>query len=359
MQAAKASLDAPELPNEEVATPCFTIFEDRVLHNLRQTARACGGVARLMPHLKTHRAPWIVQLLLANGVEAFKAATTAEAEMAVAAGARHVTWAYPTSNVAHIRRFVGLAAADEAVTLVGMVDSSRGLDAWRPLLRDAPPNLRLRIDLDPGLGRTGIAMSEPALDLARAVHDLGRLDGWHVYDGHVKGDREARRHQVEAEAAAVAALAANLRAEGIETDAIAGGSYTFNLWPHDVARFVSPGSWTYSSAQHDLELADLGWQPAAFVLATVIATHAGTATLDAGSKAVSPDKPLAERFRWDGRIILMNEEHTVVESDRLRVGDRVFLMPQHACTTAYLYDEGLVKTKAGTWERRAQLGNAR
>lgn len=279
--------------------------------------------------------------------------------MAVASGAPHVTWAYPTSNPANIRRFIDLGAANEAVELVGMVDSPRGLDAWRPLLRDAPGNLRLRIDLDPGLGRTGIAMSDQALDLARAVHDLGRLDGWHVYDGHVKGDRAERLSQVEAEAAAVVALAAGLRAEGIETDAIAGGSYTFNLWPHDVARFVSPGSWTYSSAQHDLELADLGWQPAAFVLATVIATHAGTATLDAGSKAISPDKPLAERFRWDGRIILMNEEHSVVESDRLQVGDRVFLMPQHACTTAYLYDEGLVKTKAGAWERRAQLGNAR
>jgi D-serine deaminase-like pyridoxal phosphate-dependent protein len=124
-------------------------------------------------------------------------------------------------------------------------------------------------------------------------------------------------------------------------------------------RYVSPGSWTYSSAQHDIELAHLGWHPAAFALTTVISNHGGTATLDAGCKAISPDKPLAERFRWDGKIMLMNEEHTVVEASRVPVGERLLLMPQHACTTAYLYDNALVRTSDGRWERRHQLGNAR
>jgi D-serine deaminase-like pyridoxal phosphate-dependent protein len=203
-------------------------------------------------------------------------------------------------------------------------------------------------------------MNDVALKLARAVHGIGRLDGWHIYDGHVKGTRAERQVQVDAIADQVRALQAALAKEGIKTDAIAGGSYTFNLWPHDLARYVSPGSWTYSSAQHDIELADLGWVPAAFVLSTVISTHPGTATMDAGVKAVSPDKPLAERFRWEeGRIVLQNEEHVVVESRDLAVGDRVFLMPMHACTTAYLYSDALVRTSAGRWEHRPQLGSAR
>jgi D-serine deaminase-like pyridoxal phosphate-dependent protein len=116
---------------------------------------------------------------------------------------------------------------------------------------------------------------------------------------------------------------------------------------------------TYSSAQHDIELAELGWKPAAFVLATVISTHEGTATLDAGAKAISPDQPMGVRFRWDGAIVLMNEEHTIVEARDLEVGDRVLLMPQHACTTAYLYDRALVRTAEGHWQEREQLGGAR
>jgi D-serine deaminase-like pyridoxal phosphate-dependent protein len=344
------------LPNDPVPTPCFVIFEDNVRHNLRRTIAACGGVERLMPHVKTHRAPWIVELLLSQGVQAFKCATPAEVEMVLAAGATQVTWAYPTVNAHNIQRFIGCAQLYPDAVLSGMVDSERGLEIWRAALTKAPDNLRLWVDLDPGLGRTGIAMDESALKLARAAHKLGRFSGLHVYDGHVSGDRNERRRKVLALADTVRMLKNSLNAENIACAVIAGGSYTFDLWPRDLAQFVSPGSWTFSSAQHDIELADLDWRPAAFVLATVISVHNNTATLDAGSKAISPDKPMAERFRWDGRILLMNEEHVIVECTDLRVGDRVFLMPQHACTTAYLYATALVRTVSGGWQYRQQLG---
>ena len=191
------------------------------------------------------------------------------------------------------------------------------------------------------------------------MHTLGRFAGLHIYDGHVSGSRDERRRKVLALADTVRMLKNRLSEENIACAVLAGGSYTFDLWPRDLAQFVSPGSWTFSSAQHDIELADLEWRPAAFVLATVISVHNNTATLDAGSKAISPDKPMAERFRWDGDIILMNEEHVIVESKDLRVGDRVLLMPQHACTTAYMYDTALVRTVSGGWEHRPQLGCAR
>jgi D-serine deaminase-like pyridoxal phosphate-dependent protein len=353
------SCSALELPSVRVATPCFVIFEDRVRHNLNATVKACGGVDRLMPHVKTHRAPWIVEFLLSRGVEAFKCATPAEVELVLATGSRHVTWAYPSANTVAIERFVQNARDHEDARLIGLVDSDRGLELWKDALVAAPPGVRLRVDLDPGMGRTGVAMSDEALILARAVHRLGRFAGWHVYDGHIHGDRPTRQRQVTDLAQQIASLQAVLRAEGIIGDVIAGGSYTFDLWPRDQVRYVAPGSWTYSSAQHDRELADLDWQPAAFVLTTVLSTHDGTATLDAGSKAISPDKPTAERFRWERQIVLMSEEHTVVESKNLSVGDRVYLLPQHACTTAYLYDTALVKTAQGRWEYRRQLGSAR
>jgi 3-hydroxy-D-aspartate aldolase len=355
----RRAVPIPAPPEVSVATPCFVIFEERLRHNLSATAKACGGAHRLMPHVKTHRAPWIVQLMLAQGVTGFKCATPAEIEMALEAGARHLTWAYPSANPAAIDRFMLLARRHPGAQLVGLIDSASGLRSWKPALDAAPANIQLRIDLNPGMGRTGASMSDDAVELARAVEALGRFSGWHVYDGHVHGERRARQEQVALLAARTKALQAAAGVGGGRDDVIAGGSYTFDLWPRDVARYVSPGSFTYSSDQHDLELPELGWQPAAFVLATVLSTHAGTATLDAGSKAISPDKPVGERFRWNGRIVLMSEEHTVVETRELTVGDRVLLLPRHACTTAYLYDQALVRTLEGCWELRRQLGSAR
>jgi D-serine deaminase-like pyridoxal phosphate-dependent protein len=242
-----------------------------------------------------------------------------------------------------------------------LVDSAQGVEAARRELGGDPANLRYRVDLDSGFGRTGVPVTEAAVavDLALALDGMGRFAGWHLYDGHVKGSRDERRTKVLAEARAIAVLNERLQVHGLSADLAAGGSYTFDLWPADVARFVSPGSWTYSSAQHDVELTDLGWEPAAFVLSTVISAHGGTITLDAGAKAVAPDKPMKERFRCAGEILLMSEEHTVVRTDGLSLGDRVLLLPQHACTTAYLYDRALVRTSDGKWEIRRQLGGTR
>jgi D-serine deaminase-like pyridoxal phosphate-dependent protein len=342
-----------------VSTPCFVVMEDRVLHNLKVTAQACGGVERLMPHVKTHRAAWLVELLLANGVDAFKASTLAEVEMVLAAGATRVVWAFPTVNPQNIGRFIELAALFPRAELTGLIDSRYGLDLWTRLLDGASPAIRLRVDLDPGMGRTGVTMDEAALDLAREVARLGRLAGWHLYDGHIRGAYDERKAAVQKLADTLEVLQSHLREDGIAVDVVGAGSYTFDLWPRSVMRHVSPGTWVYSNAQHLRELAHHNWIAAGFVLTTVVSTRNGTATLDAGSKAISPDKPLRQRFQGADEVVMMNEEHTVIRSDTLDTGDRLLLVPEHTCTTAYLYSNALVRSLDGRWEYRDQLGNER
>ena len=348
---------------DDIQTPCFAVSEQGVLDNLHATARACGGVERLMPHVKTHRANWIVKLLLAEGVRAFKAATVAEVGMVLGAGAPKVVWAYPSANKANIRAAIAAADAFPSASVGALVDSAAGLSAWREALAVRairPANLKLIVDLDPGMGRTGAPLTQAALELASDVQSLGRFGGWHVYDGHIQGHDPARRRERIGEVTRrVAALLDSAAAAGLCSDLIAGASYSFNVWPAGLARYVAPGSWTYSSSQHDTELPEFGWEPSAYVVATVIARKDNTATLDAGSKAISPDKPLAERFRWNGKILMMSEEHVVVENDDLKVGERVLLLPRHACTTAYLYDKALVLGRDGQWAFRDQLGSRR
>jgi 3-hydroxy-D-aspartate aldolase len=348
---------------EDIQTPCFTVSEQGVLDNLHATARACGGVGRLMPHVKTHRSGWIVKLLLGEGVQAFKAATATEVAMVLAAGAPKVVWAYPSANKANIRAVIAAAGALPSASVGALVDSTAGLAAWSEALAASairPDNLKLIVDLDPGMGRTGVPLTQAALELAHDVQSLGRFGGWHVYDGHIQGrDAAVRRERIGEVMRRVASLVDSGATAGLCSELIAGASYSFDVWPASLATYVSPGSWTYSSSQHDTELPEFGWKPSAYVLATVIARKGNTATLDAGAKAISPDKPLTERFRWDGKILMMSEEHVVVENDDLEVGERVLLLPRHACTTAYLYDKALVLGRDGKWEFRDQLGSRR
>lgn len=362
---------AADLP-EDIRTPALVVSEAGVLANLERTAQACGGVERLMPHVKTHRAPWIVKLLLEHGVTAFKAATVAEVRMVLEAGALRVVWAYPTVNRANLREVLALAAGHADARIGVLVDSLQGLAVWSELLApneaneasgaDAPRNLSLIVDLDTGMGRTGAPLaSDMALRIARGLHALGRFGGWHAYDGHIHDrDPSVRRARVHETMRTVGALIEAARTEGLCTQLIAGGSYSFDIWPKTLADFVSPGSFVYSSSEHDADLAALHWTPSAYVLATVISQGAQTVTLDAGAKAIAPDKPLRERFAWPGAIRMMSEEHVVVENvQALEVGDRVMLMPRHACTTAYLFDSAVVRTRDGVWEARPQLGGRR
>lgn len=356
------ALEQHDCPPADIATPCLVVFEDALLHNLRAMVERCGDIGRLMPHVKTHRASWIVTRLVEAGVTAFKVATVAEARMALDAGATRVLWAYPTVNAQHLAAYLSLAGLHPQASLGALIDSPQGLEAWRQSVQPGrwQVNLHLHVDLDPGMGRTGTAIDAGALDLAVGARALGSFGGWHVYDGHIQDrDIELRRSRVGAIADQIRTLVAQGRDAGLATEVVAGASYSFDLWPHDLATYVGPGSWVYSSSQHDADLPHLRCKPAAFVLATVVSRHGSRVTLDAGSKAISPDKPMADRFRWDSPILMMNEEHVVVDGAGLDVGDRVMLLPRHACTTAYLYSQALVRTEGGRWETRAQLGNLR
>jgi D-serine deaminase-like pyridoxal phosphate-dependent protein len=84
------------------------------------------------------------------------------------------------------------------------------------------------------------------------------------------------------------------------------------------------------------------------VLATVVSVPAPErAVVDAGSKTLSSD-PLRPRPGGHGLVLgtrttvdRLSEEHgvlAVADGDRFRVGDRVRILPNHACTVANLHD---------------------
>jgi 3-hydroxy-D-aspartate aldolase len=346
------------LPQFELETPCFVVLEPAIEHNLQQTAQLAGGVHRIVPHVKTHRSPWLTRFLVERGVTAFKTATPREVEMVLDAGAREVVWSYPTTAAVAIARVIAAADAHPNARVTGLVDNEIGLAAWLKALRSGShSNVNLRIDIDPGMARTGVAMGDATIELAKAVDRAGLFGGWHVYDGHIQdldlAAREANFLQVQAQLNATFERAQEL---GLATDIIGGGSYTFSLWSKYTNARVSPGSWVYSNSQHQADQPHRGWKVAAYVLSTVLSERAGTLTLDAGSKAIAPDMPADKRFVGVSKIVGMKEEHTIATAPNLAPGDRVALVPRHTCTTAYLYTRALVLTNGGEWEYRSQLG---
>jgi D-serine deaminase-like pyridoxal phosphate-dependent protein len=103
---------------------------------------------------------------------------------------------------------------------------------------------------------------------------------------------------------------------------------------------------------HDLSQVNLGTcgleDCALTILATVVSVPApGRAVVDAGSKTLSSD-PLRPRADGHGlvagresRLDRLSEEHGVIAvapGEQFKVGDRVRIVPNHACVVSNLHD---------------------
>ena len=87
---------------QDVDSPGLLIDPDRVSANIERMIAAVGGpdhTRRLRPHLKTHKMARVVRMQLDAGINRFKAATMAEAEMAalLARHPQHKLW--PGHNI--------------------------------------------------------------------------------------------------------------------------------------------------------------------------------------------------------------------------------------------------------------------
>jgi len=123
---------------------------------------------------------------------------------------------------------------------------------------------------------------------------------------------------------------------------------------------MRPGTYVFSDANQVALGAQALEDCALGVVATVVSTpERGRRVLDCGTKSISGDFHVKALEGWGtvlghpGLVIdRLNEEHAVVlgEAD-LKVGDRVLVIPSHACTTANLHP-GLLFIGAGEprWE---------
>src|SRR5829696_1796566 len=79
---------------DEIESPALLLYVDRIEENLERMLHMAGGAPRLRPHIKTHKLPELISRQLARGIDKFKCATIAEAEMAAGCGARDVLLGY-------------------------------------------------------------------------------------------------------------------------------------------------------------------------------------------------------------------------------------------------------------------------
>lgn len=350
------------LTTDNLITPCLIVCPQVVLRNLRNMIALAGSVERLRPHVKTHKCPNIVQLAVDLGIEKHKCATLAEAEL-LAELAPDILVAYPLVGPA-IARFIDLVSQYPQRKFSTVVEAIQPARALSDQAERHGVKIDVLIEVDPGMHRTGIAMGQPVLELARLLTKLPglRLSGLHIYDGHHhQVDLEQRTAAVEEMMREVVKLVRFMQQEQLPVDQlVCGGTPTFPVlaqWSAGKANEqlplleLSPGTCVLSDYNYGRDYPDVSGICSAAILLTRVISKPGVdlVTVDLGYKAISADPPAGRRCHFldipDAQEVRHNEEHLVVrtaQAAQLEIGQVLRVMPAHICPTVALHDRMFV-----------------
>jgi D-serine deaminase-like pyridoxal phosphate-dependent protein len=333
----------------ELLSPGLLVYRGVVRQNLHDMVAMARGAARLRPHVKTHKMAEIVRMAESIGIRKHKCATLAEAEMVAAAGGGDVLIAYPLVGP-NLKRFTNLVRGYRNTTFRATVDDPDSARALSEAVAGLGRTIPVLVDLEIGMGRTGIEPGEAAAELYALVDRLPNLDadGLHAYDGHIhESDVAERRKTAQAGMERVLALRERLLKRGQDVPRVVlGGTPTFPIHAElDIPGVeCSPGTIVLHDHGYSTRYPDLKFTPAALLLTRVISRpRPGRLCLDLGHKAVAAD-PTGARARLldieDARPVIHSEEHLVIETaqaDRTAVGTPLLAIPTHICPTVALH----------------------
>lgn len=277
-----------------IDTPALLVYPLRIQQNIEILQRMICDVDRLRPHVKTHKTREITRMQLDAGIRKFKCATIAEAEMLGECGAPDVLLAYPLYG-AKLQRFVALIRKFPQTHFSAIVDNMDGLKNLSTIAVLNKLEVDVFVDLNIGMGRTGIQPGHAALALYRLCAEIAgiRIQGFHAYDGHVREiDLNEREKHCAQNYKPIARLITQLVDEGYaKPQLVIGGSPSFPIYAK------------YPNVECSL---------------------LNTPHL----------KPISH-----------SEEHLVLdagEGHSFKVGDVLYALPIHICPTVALYDKLLV-----------------
>ena len=365
-------------PIERLPTPSLLIDQARLDANLADMKARVSGV-RLRPHVKTHKMIAVAKRQGEAGAEGLTVAKVSEAAVFVAAGFRDVRIAYTVVGRQKLDQLIHLS---KQARVSFCVDTIEGAKAASERLDASETNLDVLLEIDAGYGRCGIGWDHPGLvDLAKAIHGMPGLNlcGILTHEGnaYIEG-LNAIRSVMEETRHRMLDVACTLHEAGLcrsgEFEISIGSTPSMRVFEnHTTNGFsiteVRPGNYVFNDmTQVALGVCDLQ-QCALTVLTTVTSQHrsrAGTVKffVDAGRKVLTSDvAPGRQGFGCvlynakarvghpHARLLNLSEEHgwgTVHGGATFEVGDRVQVVPNHACvvvntqTVAHVIDGGQV-----------------
>ncbi|WP_137290628.1 alanine racemase [Natronorubrum halophilum] len=349
---------------DDLETPAVVVDLDTMEANMREFAEfAQRHDVALRSHVKTHKIPDIAhrQEELSGG-DGILCQTLSEAEVMAQNGISDIYLSYMVVEESKLDRLVRLSERLESFATT--VDCPGNIDPLQAAADRHGATVDAVLEIDVGLGRTGVPPGEPALEMAARIVDAENLSfaGLMGFEGHVNGEAESEadyERLCEAAMDELQGTAELLESDGVPVDDVRVGSTgtARHSGKHPVVTEINPGMYPFNDANVVSWAGPIGPADCALtVLTTVISKPADDRVIvDAGSKTMSFDvdrQPIPNE-RDDIEYVTASEEHGWIDSsdadEPIEVGDRLEFIVPHVCTTVNLHDT-LIGTRDGRVE---------
>lgn len=337
----------------DLPTPALVIDEAVVRRNIEKLQAYAGrhGLA-VRPHTKTHKSRRFAAMQIGAGAAGLTVAKVGEAEV-MHEECNDLLIAFPAVDPSRVRRIAELA---KRVTIHVAVDSIEAVQALSASAIQSGTNIGILVDIDVGMGRTGVETPERALQLARQIERSAgtRLDGIMCYPGHIWSPVDRQTAELTSVSAKLEETLELWKRSGLSAGIVSGGSTPTAYQSHLVPQYteIRPGTYLFNDVNEwrggYAELGDC----AAKIVATVVSNAvAGQAVLDCGTKTLTSDLCAPAKESGHGfiveypaaKITRLSEEHAQVDVSRSptkpRIGERVSIVPNHICPCINLQDE--------------------
>jgi len=328
---------------QDLETPALLVDLNVLERNLKTMADfSATSKCNLRPHIKTHKTPALAQMQIVAGAKGICCGNLREAEGMIAAGIRDVLVTKEIVLPQQIARVAELAKQSEIIVIV---DNAEVAENFSRAAIAAGTKIRVLVDVDVRLGRSGVAPGEATRAFVRQIEKMRGLEflGLMGYEGSLHdSSAEEREKQCQVAYEKLVGSKELIERDGIPVRIVSAGSTnTLRI----AAKYrgiteVQPGSYLTSDARYR----DSEFKPAISVLTTVISRPNRTrVTTDAGQKNLTQDEGLPKvKNRDDVRVIALNEEHGILEATgekEIRVGDKIEIIPSHGGTTINMYSQ--------------------
>ena len=353
---------------EDLPTPCVLIDDHRMEANLTRMSSRLSNVG-LRPHIKTHKSVLLAKRQLDHGAHGITVAKISEAEAFVQHGFKDVRIAYPIIGYYQLQKVSSLA---QKARISFCVDTFEGAELASNILRHAPDAVDVLMEVDTGFGRSGVPYDhQDLLKLASYIYQLDGLNlcGILTHEGHAYAGHGPHRKEVMAQTRdrmlnVAIQIHGLLNLDPTSFEISIGSTPSISEFENTTREGlkiteVRPGNYIF----HDLTQVELGVcslnECALTVLSSVVSHHRtsiGTERfiLDAGRKVLSGDQiqgisdygcilynPRNRTAHPHTRITGLSEEHgwgIVQGGSTFHVGDRLQIIPNHACVVVNMID---------------------